>query len=427
MKCNYACGSAEHVIARRSFLGGLAAGVGVTALNSSVLTTPAVARQLEASDRRVLLIFLEGGASQLETWDPKPGTDTGGPFREIPTSVPGVRISELLPHTAKIMHMLSLVRSINTKQHDHELGHYQMTRGRPKRAGIDYPHLGAVVNKAIMPEGEALPGYVRISPDAGRRRDSAYLGPKYDGMVVGSDRVPSYFVRPKSLTEEVERQRLLLKLRLDEQFLRARRTAATDAYTFSYDQAARLITKKDVFDTSTEAPAVQESYGTHDFGRHCLLARRLLENGVRFVKVNHANYDTHNENFNFHIEQLGEFDRSFATLVLDLAQRGLLDSTLVVVMSEFGRTPLINGYFGRDHWGTAWSIALSGCGIQPGAVIGKTNKNGTEVVDREVHEGHLFHTFLNAIGVDPTHHFIVGGRKVPIADPSSEAIGELLA
>jgi uncharacterized protein (DUF1501 family) len=187
------------------------------------------------------------------------------------------------------------------------------------------------------------------------------------------------------------------------------------------------MARRDVFDVTKEPAADHDRYGKHDFGRHCLLARRLLEAGVPFVQVNHSNYDTHFENFDFHIEQLGEFDRPFATLVADLADRGLLADTLVCVMSEFGRTPKINKSYGRDHWGTAWSVVLGGAGIKPGAIIGKTNDNGTKVVDREVDHGHIFHTILRAVGVNSKAEFNIGGRKFPLADPAKDAITELIA
>ena len=157
------------------------------------------------------------------------------------------------------------------------------------------------------------------------------------------------------------------------------------------------------------------------------MARRLVENGIPFVNVSHSNYDTHNENFNFHFEQLGEFDRPFATLITDLVDRGLYEHTLVVVLSEFGRTPKINGRYGRDHWGKAWSVAMGGAGLQNGAVIGATNKGGTEVTDREVDCGHLFHTYLRAVGINTNKQFDIGGRKHRIADPSVGPITELLA
>jgi uncharacterized protein (DUF1501 family) len=201
----------------------------------------------------------------------------------------------------------------------------------------------------------------------------------------------------------------------------------TDAYTHSYEQAAQMMSRRDMFDVTKESDADQARYGKHDLGRHCLLARRLLESGVSFVQVTHTNYDTHNENFNFHLEQLGEFDTPFATLIDDLANRGMLESTLVVVMSEFGRTPNINHLYGRDHWGKAWSVLLAGARVKPGAVFGKTNPHGTEVADNKVDHANLFHTYLQAVGVDTSKSFDVDGRPIPIADPAAKGIGELLA
>src|SRR5205823_9161465 len=191
--------------------------------------------------------------------------------------------------------------------------------------------------------------------------------------------------------EQADRQRHLLRVHADERFLRRRRTAQTEAYTHSYDQAAQLMARRGLFAIDREDPRVLDRYGRHDFGRHCLMARRLLEGGATFVKVSHSNYDTHHENFDFHIEQLGEFDRPFAALLDDLDDRGLLSTTLVVVMSEFGRTPTINRNLGRDHWSRAWSVALAGAGVKGGSVSGKTNANGTAVTDGQVHAGHLWH------------------------------------
>ena len=213
---------------------------------------------------------------------------------------------------------------------------------------------------------------------------------------------------------------------MNERFAQRRRTAMTDAYTYNYEQALKLMAQRDTFDVNKESDKDQTRYGKHDFGRHCLLARRLLERGVTFVQVSHSNYDTHNENFSFHDEQMGEFDGPFATLVADLADRGMLDSTLIVVLSEFGRTPRINQNYGRDHWSKSWSVCLGGAGIQRGADFGKTSKNGTEVTDKEVDHGRLFHTYLRAVGLDSTDHFEISGRPMPLADPASSAIEELL-
>jgi len=428
MKTYMPCSSDEHRIARRQFLGGVAAGAGAITGGLGVFAQPAVAKQLAAGQKRVLVIDLKGGVSQLETWDPKPGTDTGGPFRAIPTSVPGLHICELLPHTAKQMHHLAVVRSINTRENNHGNGKYLMLTGRRKNEPGDYPYIGAVVAKALERPENPLPGHVRISPKgkAGRRQDYAYLGPKYSAMVLEDGQPPQFSARPDGMSAEIDARRNAFRRRVNERFSRRRKTAATEAYTFNYEQALELIERREIFDIGREPAKDLDRYGKHDFGRHCLLARRLLEKGVNFVQLEHVEYDTHNENFNFHLEQLGEFDRPFATLLGDLHERGLLEHTLVVVLSEFGRTPRINKNFGRDHWGTAWSIVMGGCGVQKEAVIGKTNSNGTSVADREVDHGHLFHTYLQAVGVDSTGHFDIAGRPMPLANPAREPIGELL-
>lgn len=432
MRCSYSCGTEEHALSRRSFLRGAAgAGLGALAIGGGLGTSgswlsPAVAAEMSKSHKRILTIFLHGGVSQLETWDPKPNTDTGGPFRPIATSVPGMQICELLPYTAKQMHHLSLVRSINTKNGDHGNGAVQMQTGH-NNLGAARPHLGAVVAKSLTPEKFALPGHILIRGGGSSSSSAAYLGPRYSSIALEDGKAPKYSERPDALSLTSDQRRQEFRKLANDRFAGKRRTADTDAYTFSYDQALQLMAQRDVFDVAKEPARDQERYGSHEFGKNCLLARRLLEQGVPFVQVNHSNYDTHFENFDYHIEQLGEFDRPFATLVADLAERGLLKDTLVVVMSEFGRTPKINSRYGRDHWGTAWSVCLGGAGIQPGAVIGKTNANGTAVADREVDHGHLFHTYLQAVGIPSTEAFNIAGRKFPIADPSKSAIKELLA
>lgn len=434
MKRHYPCGSTEHGLSRRAFLNRTTLGsVGLAAGLGDIITSgTAIAEQVQAKSKRVLNIFLHGGVSQLETWDPKPNTDTGGPFRAIPTSVPGVHICELLPYTAKQMHRLSIVRSLDTNNGDHARGVAEMTTGRGRMPGADFPHLGAVTARCLMPETFSLPGHVLIRSSPGGRNvesefhSAAYLGPRFASMALYDGNPPKFDDRPGDITDEADVRRNTIRERANERFLRRRRTAETEAYNFSYVQARELLANRHVFEISRESASDQERYGTSQFGKHCLLARRLLENGVPYVQVNHADYDTHHENFDFHIEQLGEFDQPFAKLVADLADRGLLADTLICVMSEFGRTPKINKTYGRDHWGTAWSVVLGGSSIQPGAVIGKTNANGTAVTDRAVDHGHVFHTILQAVGVDSMGEFEIAGRTFPVADPSREAIAELL-
>ncbi len=429
MLCDYACHSSDHTVSRRGFLGRLLAGAtGAFGLGS--WASPALGKHLLSSHKRVMMIYLHGGVSQLETWDPKPGTDTGGPFRAIPTSVPGIHICELLPHTAKHMHRLAIVRGLNTAEDDHGKGDYIMHTGRRQDPAVQYPHLGAVCAKLLNADAQPLPGYIQIFPGGGSgsfsKQDSAFLGPKYASVGLPNGAPPINLFRPGSLTHEADRQREELRQKLSQRFARSRRTAQTEAYLQSFDQAAQFVQKGYVFDIDREDPKLADQYGRHDFGRHMLLARRLLENGATFVKVMHANYDTHHENFDFHIEQLGEFDRTFATFIEDLCERGLWDSTLVIVMSEFGRTPRINHLYGRDHWSKAWSVALGGCGIRGGSVAGKTNANGTAVVEGEVNAGHLFHTYYQALGLDSKKQFYPGTRPVPLADPATQPIREIL-
>lgn len=280
----HACHSADHWLGRRQFFGHLArTGAGAALAGLGSFATPAMAENLTRQQKRLLVIRMAGGVSQLETRDPKPRTKTGGPFRAIPTSVPGVHLSELLPQTARQMHRLALIRSINTHEDDHGKGHHLMVTGRVQTPGQAWPELGAVVAKALDTPDRTLPGHIVITPGGGggRNADSAYLGPKY----------PS----------------------------------------------------------------------------------------------------------------------------------------LVVVLSECGRTPHINHLYGRDHWSKAWSIALAGARIHPGAVIGKTNDLGTEVTEREVDGGDLFHTYLAALGVKSSGNFTIAGQKLPLADPAFEPIHELLA
>jgi hypothetical protein len=430
MKCTYSCHSPEHVVARRAFLTGLATTTAGSLVGGlGIFSNPIMAAQLTGQQKRVVVFNMHGGLSQLESWDPKPGTETGGPFRAIDTSVPGIRISELLPKVARQMHHLCLVRGVNTREDDHGKGTYMMLTGRRQTPAADYPYIGAVCAKAMAPADSALPGHIVITPGGGggRGNDSAYLGPRYASIALGNGNPPQNTTRPGHLTEPMDVARNDFRKRLNDRFLNRRRTAVTEAYVYSYEQASKLMSQREVFDVAKEPEKDHERYGKYDFGRHCLLARRLLEKGVTFVQVAHSNYDTHNENFNFHIEQLGEFDRSFAAFVADLADRGMMESTLIVVLSEFGRTPNINQYYGRDHWSRAWTVVMAGAKVQRGMAYGKTNAKGTEVVDGQVDHANLFHTYLQAVNVDSTDTFDIEGREVPIADPASRLIKQVLS
>ncbi len=412
-------------MARRRFLG--TAGVVVGGL--STFAGPALSDQLRRDQKHLVIWDMHGGLSQLESWDPKPGTDTGGPFLSIPTSVPGIHISELLPETAKQMHHLCLIRGVNTAEDDHGKGRYKVLTGRVQTPGSGDPEIGAVAARTITPEDYALPAQIVITPggSGSRGNDAAWLGPRYAAVNLGGGKPPQHSSLPDSISVEADASRQEIRRRMNERFLARRRTSMAEVYGHSYEQALQMMSQRDVFDVTKEPQRDQERYGRHDLGRHALLARRLLEHGTPVVRVTHSNYDTHHENFNFHIEQLAEVDRAFSCFVADLADRGMLESTLIVFLSEFGRTPRVNHRYGRDHWSKAWTIVMAGRRIPRGATYGKTNERGTEVVENEVDHAALFHTYLAALDVDTSGSFLIDGREIPIANPAAEPIHDLLS
>jgi len=421
-RCNL-CKPWEHRLSRRQWLAGVAAG----ALG---LSAPALADELKQKDKQVLFVWLDGGLSQLESWDPKPNTQFGGPFRAIPTSVPGVHISELLPRTAKQMHHLDLVRSLRTQDENHSSGVARIQRGDPKNRGVSYPFFGSAVVKLLGPGGSGLPGYVWIKPMNGGfiHGDAGFLGPKYGALALGDGKPPENLLRPKTLSAEDDEARNDLRAQVDRCYAERRRQEAAEANAQVFGIAAQLQKRADLFDPSTFSPKDVERYGTHEIGRHMLLARRMLEAGVRFVKVNSYGWDTHGDNFNGHASMVPKFDQAFGSIVEDLAARGMLDQVLVIAVSEFGRTPRINGHVGRDHWPEAWSLVMGGCGIKRGVVVGKTNDKGTFVTSQELDIGHLFQTWFTALGIDPKKtEYDNNGQPLPIAHEDCAAVTELLA
>lgn len=422
---NVACRSSSHLVSRRTLLSNMLAGAAGTGLVGRFVE-PSVAAAIEAKKKQVLIVLLNGGLSQFESFDPKPKTDTGGPFRAIPTSVPGTHFCELLPYTARQAHRLAVVRSVFAEQvpGSHAAARDYVETGRSPVLG-PYPLLGPVYSKLLAGKTD-LPGNIHITPSRGPRADAAFLGPQHASIALSNGEAPRNVDRPTIFSADADEARYHLRDLADLRFSQRRRTAYSEAYHSSYDRATQLIRRKELFDVTQEPARDLERYGTHDFGRHCLLARRLLSEGVTCVKITHSNYDSHMENFNFHLEQLGEFDRPFATLLDDLHERGMMDNTLVVLLTEFGRTPKIMPDLGRDHYPNSWSVVLGGCGIKTGGVLGKTNDNGTEIADRPIHVGDMFHTYLSAVGLDSraAHE---GRNKIPVAAPERGPVKELLA
>jgi len=428
------CGSPDHAPDRRRFLGAMAAGAAALAADMtglSVLAEPALAGALKAQQKHVILLWLAGGSSQLETWDPKPGAATGGPFRSIPTSVPGVRISELMPKMAARLKDTCIIRSLNTKNGDHGGAAKLMMRGRMGDPSLQYPDLGAVLARELGQVGSPVPDYVSFY-SATEGRDfgpgaAGFLGSRYAPIELTTGGIPENIRRPEAISDLDHHQRADLRELLSKRFARGRVSGELGAHNEAYQRVRGLMASDTLFDAAREPRRVRDAYGPTQFGEQALITRRLVEAGVPFVRLGRAWWDSHGQNFETHQELVPELDHVMATLLDDLDARGLLESTLVVTLAEFGRTPSINPSLGRDHFATAWSATLSGCGIKGGSVYGKTDDKGQAVVEGEVGAAGLFATIYQALGIDHEKNYIVSSRPVPLTEPGTVPIDEVLA
>jgi len=419
---------------RRSFLG--TAAVTATAFASdmtglNVLSQPALANELKRQSKRVILLWLAGGASQMETFDPKPGRPTGGPYRSIQTSVPGVEISELMPKMAQRLKYTSIIRSLNTKIADHGGGAQLMHLGRRDEPSLRYPDLGAVVARELGQVNSKVPDYVAFYTQTEGRGSgtgqSGFLGARYAPMFLTDKSTPPNLARLDSISDIDHRDRAELRDLLSARFVRGRDTMSVGSHNQAYARVRGLMSSEKLFDIEQEPASVRDKYGPTQFGQQALVARRLVEAGVPFVKVSRAWWDSHGENFETHLELVTELDHVMSTLLDDLYDRGLLQDTLVVTLSEFGRTPRINQALGRDHFASAWSTTLSGCGIAGGSLFGKTEPDGNTVADGEINASRLFSTIYQAIGIDPYKEYHVGPRPVPLVDNHADPVSAVLA
>jgi uncharacterized protein (DUF1501 family) len=420
------------LVARRGFLQGALAGSAA----SFGFACPGVAAESNSAQsttkpqRQVLFIWLAGGASQFETWDPKPGRATGGPFRAIDTNLSGIRVCELMPRLATRMEKLTVVRSLSTGITEHFIAADLISTGRPKEPTLVYPEIGVVLAKELSTGRSSLPDYVSIfrTTEGRRRADPGFLGAAHLPVHLEQASRPEDIDRPAGLDAAEFAARNALRSRLGASFLagRAGRESA-DVYEAAQARTQGLMDAAGLFDLEQEPARERERYGGTPFGRHCLLARRLLEAGVTVVKVARGFWDSHHDNFESHRELVTDFDRVFSVLVDDLSQRGLLEHTTVMVLSEFGRTPKINRDVGRDHYAAAWSCVFAGAGLRPGTVYGRTDDDGVEVKDGAVSAGSLAATIYRAAGLDPEFHYQVGQRPVPRAPEDAAAVDEVLA
>jgi hypothetical protein len=391
----------------------------------------------------VILFWLEGGPSHIDTWDPKSNSN----FKPISTNVAGIQISELLPKMAKRMDKFALVRSMHTRGTDHpQATHYAIT-GHEVNPAMQFPSLGSIITKELGPRN-AVPAHVLV-PKWDRTRQyedyfrAAFLGGEYDPMCIPDPSKPGFEVTdlslPKNVSQAAVESRSAFLKAVDRQYRTLDETvqhANMDAFTAQAWKMILTPAVRDAFDLSKESEKVKERYGKDAVGQSALLARRLVEAGSRFVTAAgyHGNsWDTHSDNDKGHRDRLAPtLDRTLTALVEDLDERGLLSTTLVVAMGEFGRTPIINPALGRDHWPNCWSMALAGAGIKTGHVVGASDERGYNVTERVVTMGDLYATIYKTLGIDWTKEYMSPiGRPLKIAnsldDRTGEPVKELLA
>ncbi|HET6880973.1 MAG TPA: DUF1501 domain-containing protein [Pirellulales bacterium] len=426
-----------------------ATGLGLWGISSSGWL-PAFADEVArhpARRRQCVLLWMPGGPSQIDTFDMKPRHANGGAYKEIATSVPGLGLSEHLPKLAGQAEHLAIVRSLSTKEGDHGRGTYLMRTGHQQGGPIKYPAIGASLAKELGSEEAEVPNYVSIAPYSffsPASFSSGFLGPRYAPLTVGvreeeaggqspaaqsrgyaqlgvDDLSPHAGVTPKQATS-----RLDIWKSLEDGFVSRHRTASAIAHQTVYQRAVRMMKSEaaQAFDLSNEDDKTRERYGRGRFGQSCLMARRLIERGVPFVEVSLGGlgnggigWDTHQDNFRLVQQLSAELDAGWGTLLAELAERGLLDTTTILWMGEFGRTPRINNTAGRDHFPAAWSCVFAGGGIHGGQAYGRTSADGMTVEDGKVDVGDVLATLCAALGINPAAENISEeGRPIKIAE-----------
>ncbi|MFN9372996.1 MAG: DUF1501 domain-containing protein [Planctomycetaceae bacterium] len=376
----------------------------------------------------LILVWLAGGPSQLETWDPHPGTRIGGDTRAIDTTLPGVQIAEWYPRVAEQLHHLNLIRSLVSKEGDHERGTYLVKTGYRPDPTLVHPSMGAVLTHEF-PNGQTqIPLHLSLngSPCPGR---GGFLGDQYDAFKVYEPGAGLQNI--KSRVDSPRQQRRLQGLDLVERAFGGRRVQAVDA-TLHRQTVQRAVEMMDsthlaAFEIDRDPAGVREKYGDTRFGRGCLVARRLLEEGVRAIEVTLDGFDSHVNNLETHKARAEALDPALAALVADLVERDLFDSTLLVCLGEFGRTPSINPLGGRDHWPTGFSCLVGGGGLRRGVVLGATDPTGEKSTpEHPIEVPDLYATLYVAFGVDFTREYQTPiGR--PMAICAGKPIEELLA
>ena len=428
-------------LTRRRWLAATSGSVMGSAFSGWLPALAAAAESGPRPKRSCLLLWMNGGPTQTDTFDMKPEHENGGPFKPIETKAPGIMLSEHLPGMANWMDRLSVIRSMSTREGDHGRARDNLRTGYFPQASIQFPVLGSLVSKEHGNQSGDLPNYVSIfsrglfgpgTPPAG------FLGPSHAPLLVGGetnggDDGRRLTVENLSLASGVSsdqaRERLELLHRMEYTFLSNRPGASANSHLNAFQKAARLMSPEAArtFALDEEPADIQERYGRSQFSQGCLLARRLIERHVPFVEVSLGGWDTHDENFPRVKNLCTALDKPWAALMRDLHERGLLDTTLVVWMGEFGRTPSINPRSGRDHYPKAWSVVLGGAGIRGGQIVGRTSPDGLSVEDRPVTTPDLIATICMALGLDPKKQNMSNvSRPIRLADPEHKPVAEIL-
>jgi len=415
-----------HGMSRRHFMRHLA-GASALVFPAFALTRTlrAHAQSLSRANKSAILIWLGGGPPTIDMWDMKPGAPTAGPFKPIDTTG-DFQICEQLPQLATQMKHLSVVRSMSTREADHERGRYYMHTGYVPNPSVEHPSYGSVIAHELedsVPQLE-IPPFVSIG---GPSEGPGFLGMAYAPFQVN----PNGQVRDVEMNVPWQRMADRLKLleALEARFIAEGRGSAAAEHAKVLVKTQNLLTSDQMaaFRVGSEPQPMQERYGNTTVGRGCLMARRLVEAGVPFVEVDFGGWDLHQNCFNTLENKLPELDQAMSALVEDLGQRGLLSSTVVMCMGEFGRTPRINGNAGRDHFARAWSVVLGGAAIRGGRAIGQTSADGTEVETDRYSSEDLMATVCKALGISLETTFTTpSGRPMKIAN-SGRVIGELFA
>lgn len=415
------------VVGRRDFLRQVSAlGLAAGSLNWTDVIS-ASADELRDRGMACILLWMQGGPSQLETFSPLPNHANGGETKAIATSVPGIQIAEHLPHCAGMMDEMAIIRSMTSKEGNHQRATYFLHHGYLPMGGVQFPTMGANVAHQIGEATAELPSYVRIGGRLANAGGGGFLGVEYDPLVLRNANRPPENSKLRTGLARYQR-RLDLLGDLQQGYSHQAGTKVVNDQRQLMKQASNMILspQMEAFDLDKEPATSRTAYGKGNFASGCLLARRLVEQGVTFVEVVSNGWDTHQDNFERTANLGGQVDQPTAALIQDLKQRGMLDKTLVVWMGEFGRTPQINPRAGRDHFPRAFNVMLAGGGVQGGQVIGSTDPTGTQVAERPVTVHDLFRTIYHTLGIDADlENYSRIGRPIKLVD-GGEVVHELL-